>query len=471
MRPRLDPARDRLLTVLGRLGPSKSADLARVLAVSEASALRFLHEVAPTVLQAGQARRRRYAARRALRGSLAAMPLYAISDTGQANQAGELSLLQPQGSHLALDGKVWPLPAESVDGWWGGLPYPLVDMRPQGFMGRQLAAQVHEPLGISADPCQWSNDDVVLVMLHHGADLPGNLVLGERALRMWQQQRAADATPLAEHELAQAYPTLATRALSEGSLGSSAGGEFPKFTALRHGPAGSGTPHVIVKFSGSGGSVAEQRWADLLLCEHHAARALATIEGQAVARTRILQSAGRTFLEVERFDRVGRWGRKPLLSLAMADAGLIGAQTSEWPALVQRLQALKLCDEHTWVAAAQRWWFGRLIANADMHTGNLSLQPHTPDSQASAPPQLRLAPSYDMLPMLHAPLPGGELPLRVFKPPSPMPGAQTHWQTAAHAARKFWAAVAQDGRVSAGFRSLALAAGEAVDRAAANAGL
>lgn len=470
MRPRLDPARERLLTVLGRLGPSKSADLARALAVSEASALRFLQEAAPAVVQAGQARRRRYAARRALRGSLAPMPVYAINAQGHASQAGELALVQPQGSWLALDGNDWPLPPESAGGWWDGLPYPLLDMRPQGYMGRQLATQVHEALGISADPRQWSDDDVVLVMLHSGADLPGNLVLGERALRQWQQQRALDALPLPEHALAQAYPDLAARALAEGSMGSSAGGEFPKFTALRQGPAvpavPAGTPHVIVKFSGAGGSAAEQRWADLLLCEHHAAQALATIVGQAVARTRILQFAGRTFLEVERFDRVGRWGRKPLLSLAMADAGLIGAQTSEWPALVRRLQDLKLCDEATATATDQRWWFGRLIANADMHTGNLSLQPQ---GHASAPAWLHLAPSYDMLPMLHAPLAGGEVPTRSFEPSLPLPQQRAAWQAACAAALAFWDAAARDGRISEPFRALCRDHGERLRRIASHA--
>jgi len=455
-----------LLTVLGRMGPSKSADLARALAVSDASALRFLQEAAAEVLQAGQARRRRYAVRRALRGTSGPMPLFAVGDDGQVTQAGELALVQPQGSWLALDNRIWPLPPESTDGWWEGLPYPLLDMRPQGYMGRQLATQVHDAMGVSTDPRQWSDDDVVLVMLHFGADLQGHLILGERALRLWQQQRVLDTPPLAEHELAQAYPELAARALADGATGSSAGGEFPKFTAVRQGPAGSATPHVIVKFSGAGGSAAEQRWADLLLCEHHAAQALASMADQTVARTRILQTAGRTFLEVERFDRVGRWGRKPLLSLATADAGLIGARTSEWPALLRRLLALKLCDEVTVAATDQRWWFGRLIANTDMHTGNLSLQPQ---SQAGASPRLQLAPSYDMLPMLLAPLQGGELPLRVFNPPSPAPAEQAAWQAAAGAARLFWAAVLSDTRVSLGFRQLAATMGQAVERAAPGA--
>lgn len=194
--------------MLGRLGVSTSAELVRALAASEASALRLLHQAAPAVVKAGQ-----------------------------ASQAGELALVQPPGSWLALDGSAWPLPPESADGGSDRLPSPLLDMRPQGYVGRLSATQVHEALGIGADPRQWTVDDVLWLMLHCGADLPGHFILGERALRLWPQLLAKDAEPLAEDELAQAYPALAARALAEGSLGSSAGGELPKFTALRRGPA------------------------------------------------------------------------------------------------------------------------------------------------------------------------------------------------------------------------------------------
>jgi hypothetical protein len=173
-------------------------------------------------------------------------------------------------------------------------------------------------------------------------------------------------------------------------------------------------------------------------------------------------------VRVASFPNSRRWGRKPLLSLARADAGRIGAKTSQWQALLTRLQALKLCGQDTVVATAQRWWFGRLIANADMHTGNLSLLPQ--HGLAGAPPQLHLAPCHDMLPMLHAAPPGGELPLRTFNPPSPLPGEQAVWQAAAQAACLAWDWVAQDERVSPSFRSQALSATQAMARAARSAG-
>ena len=91
------------------------------------------------------------------------------------------------------------------------------------------------------------------------------------------------------------------------------------------------------------------------------------------------------------------------------------------------------------------WWFGRLIANTDMHTGNLSFRPQT---------QLALAPAYDMLPMLYAPLPGGEVPVRAFEPPLPLPPQRPVWTAACAAAQAFWQRASQDTRISDEFRSV-----------------
>ena len=89
------------------------------------------------------------------------------------------------------------------------------------------------------------------------------------------------------------------------------------------------------------------------------------------------------------------------------------------------------------------WWFGRLIANTDMHAGNLSFVPND---------TLALAPAYDMLPMLYAPLPGGELPTRSFEPALPLPPQRAVWLLACAAALGFWDRAATDARISAAFR-------------------
>ncbi len=158
------------------------------------------------------------------------------------------------------------------------------------------------------------------------------------------------------------------------------------------------------------------------------------------ARSRIVQHAGRTFLELERFDRHGEWGRSRLCSLDSLQGAFLGERSTEWPLLAARLVALKLLPPQDAERVTVLWWFGRLIGNTDMHLGNLSFVPG---------PTLQLAPAYDMLPMMYAPLPGGEVPPRTFQPDWPLPPQRKAWQTACAAARAFWRTASADLRISA----------------------
>ncbi|MEY4754853.1 MAG: hypothetical protein RJA44_2528 [Pseudomonadota bacterium] len=447
MATRNQSARDQLLAVLGRIGPAKAAELAQRLGVSVATLHRLLEECRPQIITLGRARRTRHALRRPLRGDPAALPLYEIDLQGKANMLGSIEPVQPQGQACAglLDAG-WPVPEESIDGWWDGLPYPLHDMRPQGYIGRQIAQAEHRALGVSPDPNAWSDDDVLLVLSRIGADTSGSLILGDPAFERWQQTLLHPPEPLPSAGLAAVYADLAAQALAAGVPGSSAAGEFPKFTALRHGVAGAETPHVLVKFSGADGSAPVQRWSDLLICEHLALEAAGRLHGVRSARSRILQHGGRTFLEVERFDRHGLWGRSRLVSLGVLDAALLGDGSHDWTRLAGRLAEAGWLAQTDLLVVQRLWWFGRLIANTDMHTGNLSLRP--------AAGQLTLAPVYDMLPMLYAPLPGGELPARDFEPALPLPPQRACWSEACQAALQFWATAAVDQRLSAAFRQI-----------------
>ena len=90
--------------------------------------------------------------------------------------------------------------------------------------------------------------------------------------------------------------------------------------------------------------------------------------------------------------------------------------------------------------------FGKVIANADMHKGNVSFVP-----EASS---LRVAPVYDMLPMAYAPLAGGEIPKTVYAPGLPTPRDRNAWLAASRAALAFWKATAADPRICARFRAV-----------------
>ena len=92
------------------------------------------------------------------------------------------------------------------------------------------------------------------------------------------------------------------------------------------------------------------------------------------ARTRIVQHAGRTFLESERFDRVGLFGRLPTGSLKVVAAAFVGSKRGDRPPLATLLQREGLLAAESVEQIELLWWFGQLIANADMHLGNLGFR-------------------------------------------------------------------------------------------------
>ncbi len=453
MRTKQQLAQERLASVLGRRSAVRAADLALELEISVPTLHRLLAASPLPILVAGKARRTRYALRRVVRGDSGEYPLYAVDSSGRATQLATLSAVAPSGSWMALAGTDWPLIEEAREGWWDGLPYPLYEMRPQGYLGRQLARAIQRELGTPDNPDFWNDDDILFALSRVGSDTVGNLILGDPACERWQRERLSAHEPLREASTAVAYADLAEQALAAGVAGSSAAGEFPKFPARRD-LAGRPTPHVLIKFSGTDNSPAVRRWADLLVCEHLALEGARALPGVASAHSRILSHAGRTFLEVERFDRHGPFGRGPLISRETVNAALLGLDTHDWPRLADGLVATHLLEPEDAARIHHLWWYGRLIANTDMHLGNLSFEPIAG--------HLRPAPAYDMLPMRHAPLAGGELPASAWTPPFPLPRERETWLAACQAALIFWEWMAADARISAGFRALGSHHGQAL---------
>ena len=443
-------------------GPVSAPDLAEALNISPRTVLRVLAEQGNAVLAAGQAGRRRYGLRAPVRlgagaGSEArALPVYAVDAAGHVHPAGEFSLLQPEGSFWDLKALGWPVDDEVRAGWWPGLPYPLYDMAPQGFLGRSFAKRHHNALALPPDPRMWADADICQALasgMEASADCSGHFILGERALQQFQSHVIAPPTPVSRRQRPAHYATLAQQAVEAGLVGSSAAGEFPKFTALREGAAGSTTPHVLVKFSAplEAGAASNQsaaaRWADLLRSEALALAHVAQLEGLQAAKAQVLAHGGRVFLELERFDRQGLLGRTPLVSLSALGDHLLGMAGQDWRAQAQALAARGLLSAPDLDAVRRLWWFGQLIANTDMHGGNLSLVPFEGS--------LNLAPVYDMLPMAYAPLPGGEVPAVKWQPQPPPPAERTHWHAACTVALAYWAAVQALEGASTPWRSIA----------------
>ncbi|KAF0279718.1 hypothetical protein FPL11_03125 [Spiribacter aquaticus] len=399
------------------------------------------------------------------------LPVMRIDTEGRAHDAGLLTPIAPEGCHFDLQALGWPIDEAQRDGWWESLPYPILDMRPQGYIGRRYARALEGRLPVPAEPALWSDDDILRIIGRHGADLPGDLVVGQASIECWYRERAEGKSAISVSNRQTDFPALARRAIADILPASSAGGEFPKFTALcMNSKTGTSTP-VIVKFSApDDGSAVVQRWRDLLYCEHLAARALAGIAGVKASQTRVIDAESRRFLEIERFDRQGAFGRRPVSTLAAIDPSLVGVFSHDWRVQIAALHRHGWLDAAGCVAVSRQWWFGRMIANSDMHPGNVTFRPVAADGQRPGRPRFEPTPAYDMLPMAYAPITSGEMRAPDFDPPMPQPAEFADWHAAAEAAIVFWTTVAETPHIETALRRAGEANARTLARRAAQIG-
>lgn len=458
----LDPLR----RLLQQAPPPTAKALADSLDASQPTVSRGLAALGDEVLRLGKARQTRYALARTLGTMGSRWPLYRVDAEGRAQMVGELAAAGAEGYVLRPDG---PQPAlmhgEFALGWYDGVPWFLDDLHPQGFLGRAFARRVSPALNLHADPTRWSGDAVAITLLAYGHDGPGDLVLGEAALQHALEGIVEPSDTMPPDARAARYPELAQAALQGEAIGSSAGGEQPKFTAtLREAPravrgrraAVSATWRAcIVKFSDRRSTPSGRRWGDLLVCERMAADVLREHAINA-ARCEIVEAGERVFLEAERFDRTPTLGRRGLVSLRAIDAAFFGHGVIDW------WRFAPLLERDGWIAPADArrlqvlGLFGALIGNTDMHLGNASLV-----LRDERP--LALAPAYDMLPMRFAPTAGGEVVAREFTVIPPTPNILEAWREAAGMAGVFWQRAQQDASISRVFRGIARDAKRKID--------
>lgn len=417
--------RDRILQVLAG-GPLSGRRLQQSLGVSQPTVSRLLRQHADVIARIGSGRSTVYSARRAIAGLPADAPVYRISERGEAREIGVVSPIHP--------GFAWH---DRESGQWdtfGSLPWFLDDMRPQGFLGRAFP-RLHPDLGLPERVQDWSEDQALYAHARRGEDWVGNLVIGEESFQRWVAHRAISVPQDARNDR---YPRLAEQALAGELAGSTPGGEQAKFAVVV------GDSHRVVKFSERLSTPIGRRRADLLVCEHLALEAMARA-GLPAARSFAFESADRFYLEVERFDRVGARGRRGVISLGAADDQFVG-QRGSWLATAIELEHLHRLSHEDVERIGWLQSFGGFIANNDMHFGNLSLF-------HEGGPRFDLAPAYDMLPMFYAPA-RGEVPEPEFTPPAPPARAVAQAREAQLVAIEYWRAVAEDVRISPGFRAL-----------------
>lgn len=446
-----NPARiDALRQLLTR--PMDAAEICTALGISQPAFSRFARTV-PDLVTLGAARSRRYAMARSIPGVVTPIPVTQVSATGETRQLATL--------HVLADGWYALSSAEGSAYWlYQGLPPFIADLRPQGFLGR-LEPRKYQELQLPDDILRWSDEHVLQYLSRRSEHAAGNLILGEESLaRYWASRQQDDQTVLDADDQVRHYPAMAQAAMTGEPAGSSAGGEQPKFSCIVQdgGDAASATfRHVLVKFSPPVSTAGGRRWADLLVCEH---LALATLidAGLPAARSTIHHAGDRTFLEVTRFDRTGRHGRLPMVTLSALD-GELGMLDQSWTAVARHLSAHKQLTAGDLRLVAQFDLFGALIGNVDKHHGNLAVS-------WDLAPRYRLLPAYDMLPMLYRPNSHGEVIERAWSPhalhgmdlgklPDCYPLAQTFWQR-----------VQSDPRISDDFKAIAALHAAAVLRLA-----
>ena len=289
-----------------------------------------------------------------------------------------------------------------------------------------------------------------------GSRRAGNLVLGSTATAL--ALNPSQPNHFTPETRAARYLALAEQANAGASMGSSVEGEQPKFAAWGSNSGEGNAGAFLVKFTDSLATPTGRRWADLLAAEAIALEVLLLASrGDADAATpQIFDFNEKRFYQLARFDRVGAYGRRGVVTLrALHDAGFTGGDTNDWAVAAAGLHKRGWIDDTDLRAVRLRALFGRLIGNTDMHFGNLAffLEPELP---------LRLAPTYDMLPMHWQPRPGDATPMPEFAPSAPLPQEMELWPEAAAMAEIFWRRVAADQQVSENFRSAAAAAHRAV---------
>ncbi len=416
-------------------GPSTSKEIQAATGLSQTTIARKIRKMEDRIIAIPEGRTVKYAAVRNAFNSGNNIPLSIIDEVGKPYSIAHIRPLIHGGFFVEpIKDISFLLFGESRIGLYEDLPYFLYDLRPQGFLGRQVAKRIASQCDdFPSDPRNWNSNHIGRYLISNGDDLPGNFIFGDRGLIGTGPQLLL----VTEED----YPDLAQKAIEGEIVGSSAGGEQSKFTAFNE----NSECHVIVKFSPKDKNEIATRWRDILITEYHAAVVLnARVFSAAIPG--LIDINGQLFLESQRFDRIGALGRRSMISLQTIDSEFTGLG-GNWPRVMKDLLKKNLVSSEDSLHAESLWWFGQLINNSDMHLGNLSLSINKDI--------FRLLPIYDMCSMGFAPKTSGEVPPFSFSPPdlNSISLTEDQREIVIEAAFEFWENVSMDNKISDQFRA------------------
>lgn len=420
--------RDLLDQIRSRLqrGATSAEDLCAHLKISQPTLSRTIqgqHDV--VMFREPGIRTPRYATTRHIPGIDGGQNLYRIDEDGKVRDFGAVWFLAG-GSTLFVG-------EDRQSRVYEGLPPWLSSARLSGYIGRSMAASVPHTLALPKSLKDWSDDHHLAYIFTQAPDLPGDIVFGDHGLDQHMARRTSGLPVVARSH----YPDIANGLISQ-AVGSSAGGEQPKFVCENE-----TFGHVIVKFAQAG-----TRSADLLHLEALALSVLSTF-GVESAKTESFNEGGYVFLESQRFDRVGQFGRRGVTPIGAIDDELFGARDT-WQQFAARCDKSSILDGAEVEKIHKMAAYSQFIGNTDTHFENLSLL-------TNGNKIVGVAPAYDILPMRYAPLGGGiDPPLNPVEPRlNFVSGNLQAWATGCAAAMEFWTRAKELPTLSAPFRSLA----------------
>ena len=207
-------------------GVASSKEIQDATNLSQSAVARQLRAMGDGVVKFQDGRIPKYAMTRNAFGGDDKLLLITINEHGDTQLTTIIRPLVHGGFFVTpVSGMSKTLLGEKGNGVYDDLPFFLSDLAPQGFLGRQIAAEISSHSDdFPSDPRRWNSSHIGCYLISNGDDLPGNLKFGQQAhLRIRRKP---------EVNTERDYPALADAVMNGAVPGSSAGGEQPKFTSL-----------------------------------------------------------------------------------------------------------------------------------------------------------------------------------------------------------------------------------------------